>query len=106
MVNRQPVNDSATDAETLFPDLTLDTHNKSYKRYTSLNLKQALMSVKNGTSVYGAAKKFGIPKKTLRNWMQKYNIKSQFSREKKGAHMQELMNDTDLMSLTEGNKSC
>lgn len=81
-------------------EISVDLQNsKSYKRYTSLNLKEALIAVKNGASVYGAAKKYGIPKKTLRNWMQKYNIKSQFSREKKDARMHDLMNDTDLINL-------
>lgn len=37
------------------------------------------MDVKQGGSVYRASKEHGIPRKTLRNWMKRWNIQSVFS---------------------------
>uniref|UniRef100_A0A2A4K6Z2 HTH psq-type domain-containing protein n=1 Tax=Heliothis virescens TaxID=7102 RepID=A0A2A4K6Z2_HELVI len=54
---------------------------KSYKQYSSQHLRDALIAVKKGYSVYAASNKYGVPRKTLRNWMEKYDIKSQFSKE-------------------------
>ena len=52
---------------------------RPYRQYTNDNLWAALMAVKYGGSVYRASKEHGIPRKTLRNWMKRWNIKSQFA---------------------------
>ncbi|XP_023711156.1 protein bric-a-brac 2 isoform X8 [Cryptotermes secundus] len=49
---------------------------RPYRQYTNDNLWAALMAVKCGGSVYRASKEHGIPRKTLRNWMKRWNIKS------------------------------
>ncbi|XP_069684882.1 protein bric-a-brac 2-like isoform X4 [Periplaneta americana] len=48
------------------------------RSYSSSNLWQALMDVKKGESIYSSAKAHGIPRKTLRNWMARWNIKSSY----------------------------
>lgn len=40
---------------------------KKRKTYTDAELKEALASVANGTSIYQASKQFYIPETTLRN---------------------------------------
>ncbi|XP_049794726.1 protein bric-a-brac 1-like isoform X2 [Schistocerca nitens] len=52
---------------------------RPYRQYTNDNLWAALMDVKGGGSVYRASKEHGIPRKTLRNWMKRWNIRSAFS---------------------------
>ncbi|CAD0252813.1 unnamed protein product [Spodoptera exigua] len=69
---------------------------KSYKQYSSQHLRDALIAVKKGYSVYAASNKFGVPRKTLRNWMEKYDIKSQFSKGRRGARTQ-ILDPLDLM---------
>ncbi|XP_023711155.1 protein bric-a-brac 2 isoform X7 [Cryptotermes secundus] len=46
------------------------------RSYSFSSLWQALMDVKKGESIYSSAKVHGIPRKTLRNWMARWNIKS------------------------------
>jgi hypothetical protein len=48
------------------------------RSYSISSLWQALMDVKQGESIYSSAKVHGIPRKTLRNWMARWNIKSSF----------------------------
>ncbi|XP_022824079.1 protein bric-a-brac 2-like isoform X3 [Spodoptera litura] len=69
---------------------------KSYKQYSSQHLRDALIAVKKGYSVYAASNKYGVPRKTLRNWMEKYDIKSQFSKGRRGARTQ-ILDPLDLM---------
>ncbi|GLH03151.1 Protein bric-a-brac 2, partial [Gryllus bimaculatus] len=52
---------------------------RPYRQYSNDNLWAALMDVKQGGSVYRASKEHGIPRKTLRNWMKRWNIKSVYS---------------------------
>ncbi|XP_033608142.1 protein bric-a-brac 2 isoform X9 [Cryptotermes secundus] len=52
---------------------------RPYRQYTNDNLWAALMAVKCGGSVYRASKEHGIPRKTLRNWMKRWNIKSKYA---------------------------
>ncbi|CAH0712769.1 unnamed protein product, partial [Brenthis ino] len=70
---------------------------KSYKQYSSQHLRDALIAVKKGYSVYAASNKYGVPRKTLRNWMEKYDIKSQFSKGRRGTR-QQILDPLDLMS--------
>lgn len=70
---------------------------KSYKQYSSQHLRDALIAVKRGYSVYAASNKYGVPRKTLRNWMEKYHIKSQFSKGRRGART---LDPLDLISET------
>lgn len=51
---------------------------RNRRNYSSSSLWQALMDVKQGDSIYRAAKMHGIPRKTLRNWMARWNIKSSY----------------------------
>jgi len=48
------------------------------RSYSVSSLWQALMDVKMGESIYSSAKVHGIPRKTLRNWMARWNIKSSY----------------------------
>jgi len=50
----------------------------SYKQYTVQSMWAALNKIEQGLSVYRASIEFGVPRKTLRNWMKKYNILSTF----------------------------
>ncbi|XP_021931806.1 centrosome-associated zinc finger protein CP190-like isoform X9 [Zootermopsis nevadensis] len=52
---------------------------RPYRQYTNDSLWAALMAVKCGGSVYRASKEHGIPRKTLRNWMTRWNIKSKYA---------------------------
>jgi transposase-like protein len=52
---------------------------RPYRQYSNDNLWAALMAVKCGGSVYRASKEHGIPRKTLRNWMKRWNIKSKYA---------------------------
>ncbi|XP_068621847.1 protein bric-a-brac 2-like isoform X2 [Battus philenor] len=72
---------------------------KSYKQYSSQHLRDALIAVKKGYSVYAASNKYGVPRKTLRNWMEKYDIKSQFSKGRRGTRTQ-ILDPLDLMRAT------
>lgn len=76
---------------------------KSYKQYSSQHLRDALIAVKKGYSVYAASNKYGVPRKTLRNWMEKYDIKSQFSKGRRGARTQ-ILDPLDLMEETRSEK--
>ncbi|KAK6644962.1 hypothetical protein RUM43_001238 [Polyplax serrata] len=49
-----------------------------YKQYTMANMWAALERIEQGLSVYRASIEYGVPRKTLRNWMKKYNIMSYF----------------------------
>lgn len=71
---------------------------KSYKQYSSQHLRDALIAVKKGYSVYAASNKYGVPRKTLRNWMEKYDIKSQFSKGRRGARATQILDPLDLMA--------
>lgn len=71
---------------------------KSYKQYSSQHLRDALIAVKKGYSVYAASNKYGVPRKTLRNWMEKYDIKSQFSKGRRGARNNQILDPLDLMA--------
>ncbi|XP_063545612.1 protein bric-a-brac 2-like isoform X4 [Cydia strobilella] len=73
---------------------------KSYKQYSSQHLRDALIAVKKGYSVYAASNKYGVPRKTLRNWMEKYDIKSQFSKGRRGARSTQILDPLDLMTET------
>lgn len=73
---------------------------KSYKQYSSQHLRDALIAVKKGYSVYAASNKYGVPRKTLRNWMEKYDIKSQFSKGRRGARATQILDPLDLMTET------
>lgn len=73
---------------------------KSYKQYSSQHLRDALIAVKKGYSVYAASNKYGVPRKTLRNWMEKYDIKSQFSKGRRGTRGTQILDPLDLMSET------
>ncbi|CAH2101641.1 unnamed protein product [Euphydryas editha] len=73
---------------------------KSYKQYSSQHLRDALIAVKKGYSVYAASNKYGVPRKTLRNWMEKYDIKSQFSKGRRGTRSSQILDPLDLMSAT------
>ncbi|XP_045508655.1 protein bric-a-brac 2-like isoform X4 [Colias croceus] len=74
---------------------------KSYKQYSSQHLRDALIAVKKGYSVYAASNKYGVPRKTLRNWMEKYDIKSQFSKGRRGtSRPTQILDPLDLMSET------
>ncbi|XP_013195666.2 protein bric-a-brac 2 isoform X3 [Amyelois transitella] len=73
---------------------------KSYKQYSSQHLRDALIAVKKGYSVYAASNKYGVPRKTLRNWMEKYDIKSQFSKGRRGARSAAILDPLDLMAET------
>ncbi|XP_050358537.1 protein bric-a-brac 2-like isoform X4 [Nymphalis io] len=73
---------------------------KSYKQYSSQHLRDALIAVKKGYSVYAASNKYGVPRKTLRNWMEKYDIKSQFSKGRRGTRSNQILDPLDLMSET------
>ncbi|XP_031616912.1 longitudinals lacking protein, isoforms J/P/Q/S/Z [Contarinia nasturtii] len=46
------------------------------RSYTTDALYTALMDVKNGESIYRASQIHGVPRKTLRNWMKRWHIKS------------------------------
>lgn len=70
---------------------------KSYKQYSSQHLRDALIAVKKGYSVYAASNKYGVPRKTLRNWMAKYDIKSQFSKGRRGTRTNPILDPLDLM---------
>ncbi|XP_028160212.1 protein bric-a-brac 2-like isoform X11 [Ostrinia furnacalis] len=70
---------------------------KSYKQYSSQHLRDALIAVKKGYSVYAASNKYGVPRKTLRNWMEKYDIKSQFSKGRRGTRGAPILDPLDLM---------
>ncbi|VVD03366.1 unnamed protein product, partial [Leptidea sinapis] len=71
---------------------------KSYKQYSSQHLRDALIAVKKGYSVYAASNKYGVPRKTLRNWMEKYDIKSQFSKGRRGTRPSQILDPLDLMT--------
>lgn len=71
---------------------------KSYKQYSSQHLRDALIAVKKGYSVYAASNKYGVPRKTLRNWMEKYDIKSQFSKGRRGTRPSPILDPLDLMA--------
>lgn len=73
---------------------------KSYKQYSSEHLRDALIAVKKGYSVYAASNKYGVPRKTLRNWMEKYDIKSQFSKGRRGTSSTQMLDPLDLMQET------
>lgn len=49
-----------------------------YKQYTMASMWAALERIEQGLSVYRASLEYGVPRKTLRNWMKKYNILSYF----------------------------
>lgn len=72
---------------------------KSYKQYSSQHLRDALIAVKKGYSVYAASNKYGVPRKTLRNWMEKYDIKSQFSKGRRGTRTStQILDPLDLLT--------
>lgn len=48
------------------------------RTYTEKELINALNEVKAGVSIYKAAQKYRVPRKTLRNWMQRWKIKSAY----------------------------
>lgn len=48
------------------------------RTYTTDNLWSALMDVKGGESIYRASQKHKVPRKTLRNWMKRCQIKSAY----------------------------
>lgn len=73
---------------------------KAYKQYSSQHLRDALIAVKKGYSVYAASNKYGVPRKTLRNWMEKYDIKSQFSKGRRGPRNNPILDPLDLMTET------
>lgn len=96
LVGRRP--DAVVDIET---DVF---HEKAYKQYSSQHLRDALIAVKKGYSVYAASNKYGVPRKTLRNWMEKYDIKSQFSKGRRGARAPQLLDPLDLMAEAHSEK--
>ena len=53
-----------------------------YKQYTMASMWGALEKIQEGLSVYRASLEYGVPRKTLRNWMKKYNIMSYFDLKK------------------------
>lgn len=50
-----------------------------YRQYSEASLWAALTEVNSGESVYKASRKHGVPEKTVRDWMKRLNIQSQFS---------------------------
>ena len=48
------------------------------RQYDTSMLYSALQDVKNGHSIYRAAQRYSIPRKTLRNWMKRLHIKSAY----------------------------
>ncbi|XP_055857981.1 protein tramtrack, alpha isoform-like isoform X2 [Episyrphus balteatus] len=48
------------------------------RHYSTESLYAALMAVKFGDSIYRASRLHQVPRKTLRNWMKRWDIKSQF----------------------------
>lgn len=50
-----------------------------YRQYSEASLWATLMEVSSGESVYKASRKHGVPEKTVRDWMKRLNIQSQFS---------------------------
>lgn len=48
------------------------------RTYTTANLWAALMDVKAGESIYRASQQHKVPRKTLRNWMKRCDIKSSY----------------------------
>lgn len=48
------------------------------RTYTTENLWSALMDVKAGESIYRASQQHKVPRKTLRNWMKRCQIKSSY----------------------------
>jgi SOS-response transcriptional repressor LexA len=66
-------------SELMHVNLLLDEFRiRASSSYSSSSLLQALMDVKKGDSIYSSAKMHGIPRKTLRNWMARWNIKSSY----------------------------
>lgn len=48
------------------------------RHYSNESLYAALMAVKYGDSIYRASRLHQVPRKTLRNWMKRWDIKSQY----------------------------
>lgn len=48
------------------------------RTYTQEELFQALNAIKSGLSIYRASQRYKVPRKTLRNWMKRWHIKSVF----------------------------
>lgn len=46
------------------------------RTYTQEELFQALNAIKSGLSIYRASQRYKVPRKTLRNWMKRWQIKS------------------------------
>jgi len=55
-----------------------NTRGNQVRQYDVNSLYSALQDVKNGHSIYRSAQTYNIPRKTLRNWMKRLHIKSQF----------------------------
>lgn len=78
---------------------------RPYRQYTNDNLLAALMDVKQGGSVYRASKQHGIPRKTLRNWMKRWNITSAYAHPLKTAQALRAKLGTKIPSHTSTNTS-
>lgn len=55
----------------------------------------ALERIEQGLSVYRASLEYGVPRKTLRNWMKKYNIMSYFDLRKQEREKHEVVVDLE-----------
>ena len=72
---------------------------KQNKRYSSVNLTDALREVGQGSSVRKAAKMYGIPASTLRDAKHKKYAKSGSGANTKLSKIEELINYTASISL-------
>jgi len=57
---------------------------RRYKQYSDESLQAALKEIMNGQSINRSSMKHNIPARTLRDWMKRYNIKSQFTHHSHG----------------------
>jgi len=57
---------------------------RRYKQYSDESLQAALKEIMNGQSINRSSMKHNIPARTLRDWMKRYNNKSQFTHHSHG----------------------
>jgi len=57
---------------------------RRYKQYSDESLQAALKEIMDGQSINRSSMKHNIPARTLRDWMKRYNIKSQFTHHSHG----------------------
>lgn len=63
----------------LIPALYLrNPRGNTSRNYTQEELFMALNAIKEGLSIYRASQQYKVPRKTLRNWMKRWQIKSAF----------------------------